>query len=156
MGEGTNDRHRGEVHGERPLSQGLRTFVHNHATRSRRSTCSWCRRSRLGLCWTSHPAAVTARAPVAGQPIPMRNDLPSADRGLRLGRASTLDPRPRRRVWRCLHPAHPSHGDSRPIGLGADGNVLITSSSLASAIFATFSHRTKNYYNEVGTHLSLQ
>ena len=45
---------------------------------------------------------------------------PSADRGLRLGRASTLlDPRPRRRVWRCLHSAHPGHGHSRPTGLGA-------------------------------------
>jgi hypothetical protein len=35
----------------------------------------------------------------------------------------------------------------RPTGLGAvrfDRNVLITSSSLASAIFATFSHRTKH------------
>jgi hypothetical protein len=32
------------------------------------------------------------------------------------------------------------------------GNVLITSSSLASAIFATFSHRTQKYYNEVRTH----
>jgi hypothetical protein len=34
----------------------------------------------------------------------------------------------------------------RPVSAPArsDGNVLITSSSLASAIFATFSHRTKN------------
>jgi hypothetical protein len=32
----------------------------------------------------------------------------------------------------------------RLIGSRSDGNVLITSSSLASAIFATFSHRTKN------------
>jgi hypothetical protein len=45
---------------------------------------------------------------------------PSADRGLRPGRASTLlDPRPRGRVWHCLHPAHPGHGHSRPTGLGA-------------------------------------
>jgi hypothetical protein len=45
---------------------------------------------------------------------------PSADRGLRLRLASTLlDPRLRRRVWRCLHPAHPGYGHSRPTGLGA-------------------------------------
>jgi hypothetical protein len=23
------------------------------------------------------------------------------------------------RLWRCLHPAHPGHGHSRPTGLGA-------------------------------------
>jgi hypothetical protein len=90
------------------------------------------RQSRRELLWlgvTAHPNAEMT--------------CPSADRGLRLGQASTLlDPRPRRRVWRCLHPAHPVHGHSRPTG--RDGNVLITSSSLASAIFATFSHRTKN------------
>jgi hypothetical protein len=49
--------------------------------------------------WTSHPAAVTPRASVAGcdSPSQCRMACPSADRGLRLGRASTLlDPRPRR------------------------------------------------------------
>jgi len=42
---------------------------------------------------------------------------PPDDRGLGLGRASTLlGPRPRRRVWRCLHPAHPGHGiRDRPV-----------------------------------------
>jgi hypothetical protein len=75
--------------------------------------CSWCRRSRLASVWTSHPAAVTPRASVAGCDSPYQCVMacPSADRGLRVGRASTLlDPRPRRRVWRCLHPAHPGHG----------------------------------------------
>jgi hypothetical protein len=38
----------------------------------------------------------------------------------------------------------------------SDGNVLITSSSLASAIFATFSHRTKHTTTRSETHLSLQ
>src|SRR5262249_41751597 len=50
---------------------------------------------------------------------------PSADRGLRLGRASTLlDPRPR--VWRCVHTAHPGHGHSRPTGLSAVALVCRT------------------------------
>jgi hypothetical protein len=113
----------------RPPSQGWRTFVHNHADAGCDSP------SQCGMA------------------------CPSADRCLRLGRASTLlDPRPRRRVWRCLDPAHPGQRHSRPTGLGALAlaewirerligsirrNVLITS-SLASAIFATFSHRTKN------------
>ena len=67
--------------------------------------------------WTSHPAAVTPRASVAGCDSPSQCGMacPSADRGLRLGRASTLlDPRSRRRVWRCLHPAHPGIRD-RPV-----------------------------------------
>jgi hypothetical protein len=62
------------------------------------------------------------RASLAGCYSPSQCGMacPSAELGLRLGRASTLlDPRPRRRVWRCLHPAHPGHGHSRPTGLGA-------------------------------------
>jgi hypothetical protein len=115
----------------RPPSQGWPLFIIT-PTPSRRSTCSW-----FSSCGTR------AASFVAGCDSPSQCGMacPSADRGLRLGRASTLlDPGPR--VWRCLYPAHPGHGHSRPTGLG--GNVLITSSSLASAIFATFSHRTKN------------
>jgi len=105
----------------RPPSQGWRTFVHNHADGIALidmfvvPTISFgvpyglliLRQSRRELLWlgvTAHPNA----------------EWPSADRGLWLGRASTpLDPRPRRRVWRGLHPAHPGHGHLRPTGLGA-------------------------------------
>jgi hypothetical protein len=85
----------------RPPSQGWRTFVHNHADAIASidmlvvASISFglvyglliLRQSRRELLWLGVTAA-----------------RPSADRGLRLGRASTpLDPRPR--VWRCLHPA---------------------------------------------------
>jgi hypothetical protein len=95
-------------------------------TPSRRSTCSGADDVVWASVWTSHPAAVTPRAFVAGCDRPSQCGMacPSADRGLPLGRASTLlDPRPRRCVWRCLHPAHPGHGHSRPPGLGAVANV---------------------------------
>src|ERR1700739_2802330 len=84
----------------RPPSQGWRTFVHNHADAHRvdrhvrgADDLVWA------AVWTSHPAAVTPRASVAGcdSPSQCRMALPPCCRGLRLGRASTLlDPRPRR------------------------------------------------------------
>ena len=104
----------------RPPSQGWRTFVHNHADAIASidmfvvPTISFglvyglliLRQSRRELLWlgvTAHPNA----------------EWLARDRGLWLGRASALlDPRPRRRVWRCLHPAHPGHGHSRPTRLG--------------------------------------
>jgi hypothetical protein len=100
--------------------------------------------------WTSHPAAFTPRASVAGcdSPSPCGMACPSADRGLRLGRASTLlDPRPDGAYGAAFIRRIRAMGiRDRPFwarSARSDGNVLITSSSLASAIFATFSHRTK-------------
>jgi hypothetical protein len=119
----------------RPPSQDWRTFVHNHADAIASidmfvvPTISFgllyglliLRQSRRELLWLG----VTSQCGSA---------CPSADRGLRLGRASTLlDPRPRRRVWRCLHPTHPAMGiRDRP------------------------SQSYQKYYNEVRAHLSLQ
>jgi hypothetical protein len=112
--------------------------------------------------WISHPAAVT-RASVAGCDSPSQCGMacPSTDRGLRLGRAFTIvDPRPRRRVWRCLHPAHPGHGHSRPTGLGVIGSiqrecldhVVVVGERHLRHVLASY----QKYYNEVRTHLSLQ
>ena len=104
----------------RPPSQGWRTFVHNHADAIASidmfvvPTISFgllyglliLRQSRRELLWLG----VTA-------PSQCGMACPPDDRGLGLGRASTLlGPRPRRRVWRCLHPAHPGHGiRDRPV-----------------------------------------
>jgi hypothetical protein len=64
----------------RPTSQGWRTFVHNHADAIASicmdfSSCGSHAASFCGWVVTAHPSGIA---------------FPSADRGLRLGRASTL------------------------------------------------------------------
>jgi hypothetical protein len=58
-------------------------------TPSRRSTCSWCRRSRLGLRMGSSSCGSQAASFCGGRDSPSQCGMacPSADRGLRLGRA---------------------------------------------------------------------
>jgi hypothetical protein len=137
----------------RPPSQGWRTFVHT-PTPARRSTCSWYRRSRLGFCMDFSSCGSHA-ASFCGCPSQCGMACPSADRGLRLGRTSTLlDPRPRRRVWRCLHPAHLGHGHSRPPGLGSIrreclDHVVVVGERHLRHVLASY----QTYYNEVRTHL---
>ena len=79
----------------------------------------------------------------------MRNGLPS-----QLTEACGWDEppryliaRPRRRVSRCLHPAHPRHRHSRPTGLliGSIRRECLDHAVVGGErIFATSSHRTKN------------
>jgi hypothetical protein len=117
------------------------SFAAPRAAPSRRSTCSWYRRpgllygllilrqSRRELVWldvTAHPNAewlARQLTEACGWDAPPRYLIRDGAYGAafirRIGAMGIRD---------------------RPV----DGNVLITSSSLASAIFATFSHRTKN------------
>jgi hypothetical protein len=86
------------VRRRRPPSQGGKTFPTITPTPSPRSSCSWCRQSRLGF-GTDLSSCDTSRTSVAGRDSPSQRRMAcrSADRGLRLGRASKLlDPRPRR------------------------------------------------------------
>jgi hypothetical protein len=107
----------------RPPSHGWRTFVHKHADAIASidmfvvPTISFgllyglliLRQSRRELLWlgvTAHPNAewlARQLTEACGWDEPPR----------------LLDPRPRRRVWHCLHPAHPGDGHSRPTSLGA-------------------------------------
>jgi hypothetical protein len=90
-----------------PPSQGWRTFVRNHA-------------DAIASIEMFVVPTISFRLLDGLLIVRQSRREPSADRGLRLGRASTLlDPRPRRHIWRCLHPAHPGHGHSRPAGLDA-------------------------------------
>jgi hypothetical protein len=71
----------------------------------------------------------------------------TADRGLRLGRPPCHLIRDRAYYAAFIRRIRAMGIRDRPVSAQSarsDGNVLITSSSLASAIFATFSHRTKN------------
>jgi hypothetical protein len=113
----------------RPPSQGWRTFVHNHADAIASIDMFVVPTISFGLCM-DFSSCGSHTASVAGCDSPSQCGMPcpSADRALRLGRASTLlDPRPRRRVWRSLHPAHPGHGHSRPTGLGGYAERVIGS-----------------------------
>jgi len=147
----------------RPPSQGWRTFVHNHADAIASidmfvaPTISFgllyglliLRQSRRELLWlgvTAHPNAewlARQLTEACGWDEPPRYLIRDRDGAygaafirrirpwafatdrFRRGRLGRTD---RRRGWSAR----------------SDGNVLITSSSLASAIFSTFSHRTKN------------
>jgi hypothetical protein len=106
----------------RPPSQGWRTFVRNHGDAIASIDVFVVPTISFGLVYGLLILRVTPRASVAGCDSPSQCGMacPSADPRLRVGRASTLrDPRPRRRVWRCLHPSHSGHGHSRPTGRGA-------------------------------------
>jgi hypothetical protein len=97
--------------------------------------------------WTSHPAAVTPRASVAGCDSPSQCGMacPSADRGLRLGRRYLIRDRDGAYGAAFIRRIRPMDIRDRPVSARLDATgVLITSRSLASAIFATFSHRAKN------------
>jgi hypothetical protein len=171
----------------RPPSQGWRTFVHNHADaiasidmfvvptisfgllygllilRQSRRELLWLAPVRRDVCRTGRVRS----SPISGRATPSICSSLSFRQGQ--GRASTLlDPRPR--VWRCLHPAHPGHGHSRPTGLGAvtwqNGyaerligsirrecldHVVVVGKRHLRHVLASY----QTYYNEVRTHLSL-
>jgi hypothetical protein len=126
----------------RPPSQGWRTFVHNHADAIASvdmfvvPPISYglviLRQSRRELLWlgvTAHPAAAwLARqlTEACGWDEPPRYLIRALDGRMALPSSGASGP------W--------AFATDRP----SDRNVLITSSSLASAMFATFSHRTKN------------
>jgi hypothetical protein len=106
----------------RPPLQGWRTFVHNHLDAIASidmfvvPTISFglvpglliLRQSRRELLWlsvTAHPNGEGARplTEACGWNEPPRYLIRDRDGD----------------VWRCLRPAHPGHGHSRPTGLGA-------------------------------------
>jgi hypothetical protein len=136
----------------RPPSQGWRTFVHNHADAIASidmfvvPTISFrllygllilrqSRREPLWLGVTAHPTAewlARQLTEACGWDEPPRYLI--RDRAGAYGAAFI------RRIRAMGIRDRPVSARSAR----SDGNVLITSSSLASAIFATFSHRTKN------------
>jgi hypothetical protein len=108
---------------QRPPSQGWRTFVHQHADAIASidifvvPTISFglvyglliLRQSRRELLWlgvTAHPNGEWLARPLSearGWDEPPRYLIRDRDGD----------------VWRCLRPAHPGHGHSRPTGRGA-------------------------------------
>jgi hypothetical protein len=154
----------------RPLSQGWRTFVHNHADAIASidmfvvPTISFgllyelliLRQSRRELLWlgvTAHPNAqwlARQLTEACGWDEPPGYLIRDRDGALR-----------------CLHPAHPGHGHSRPTGLG----VVALAERIAERLIGSIrrecldhvvvgerhprSRIVPNIYNEVRTHLAL-
>jgi hypothetical protein len=143
-------------------------------TPSRRSTVRGADDLVWASVWTSHPAAVTPRAFVAGCDSPSQCGMacPSADRGLRLGRASTLlDPdRDGAHGAAFIRRIRAMGVRDRPVSArspwqnGYAGRLIgsIRGECLDHAVVVGERHLRhvlasyQKYYNEVRTHLSLQ